>query len=204
MKTLNRLNWSWNDDNENQIVFSESASSLLDMGNSLMASDSNAIAVSTFMLILDVDLSRMEGPEYLRDLLPESASENMKTLLVKAWPYITSRPNPGVVIQRIDASVPLSIPLSDILPPRPTAAVVATTVWRLVNAWTWCLLPNRRKLSRSLLSRSTWDAISLHVDPTVLAKNPEGGQADSGLDETIDPDSVVFVPSQLVVETRED
>jgi hypothetical protein len=198
VKTLNKLKWTQPDGTEHQAVFSSSSSSLLAMSNGLMAEDASAVAASTFTLVLDVDLSHVGSAEDTGEVPPENASHNLRMLLVKVWPYLTSRNNPMAVVEQIQAAIPISIPLSAILPPEPSATIVAITVWRLVNAWTWCLLPSRRKLSRSALSRSTWDAISLNVDPSTLARNPEDGHVEPTTDGTVDPESVIYVPTGVL------
>lgn len=55
---------------------------------------------------------------------------------------------------------------------RQTPIVLQSLTWRLSNAFEWCMLSDRRRLSgRSPLSRETWDAISVNQDSTVLKRN---------------------------------
>ena len=44
-------------------------------------------------------------------------------------------------------------------------------IWRMANAFEWCTLPNRKRLSgQSSFTRETWNAISVYRSATILAK----------------------------------
>jgi hypothetical protein len=44
-------------------------------------------------------------------------------------------------------------------------------IWRLANAFEWCTLPNRKRLSgHSSFTRDTWNAISVYRSANILAK----------------------------------
>lgn len=54
---------------------------------------------------------------------------------------------------------------------RQTPKLLTSLVWRLSNAFEWCMIPYRRRLSgRAQLSRETWDAISVYQDGQVLRR----------------------------------
>lgn len=145
------------------------------MSNALIAED---LLAHDYLLTLGVDPTELENadPTGCIEPLPEGTRENMKVLLCKACQHITGRPLPqGIVFSActLHSQISIGIKISDLLPPDCTTPLVAITVWRLVNAWTWCLLPNRRRLTTSPLSKNTWDAISLYVNPTVLTRSGE-------------------------------
>lgn len=51
-----------------------------------------------------------------------------------------------------------------------TKAAAHAFAWRLANALEWSCLPDRQKLSYKKLSRTTWDKISIYIDPLTLKK----------------------------------
>lgn len=180
MKTLNTLTWQGL--TRQTLTFSSSSQTLLAMSNTLIAQGPGL--GRDYLLTLSVDPEELGDvdPSDGTELLPEGTRENMKLLLYKASLYITGRSLPLHEILStctLHSGTSVEIRISSLLPPDCTTPLVATTVWRLVNAWTWCLLPNRRKLTTSPLSRHTWDAISLYVDPTVLARNGETPHAET-------------------------
>lgn len=49
-------------------------------------------------------------------------------------------------------------------------------IWRMANAFEWCALPNRKKLSgQSSFTRETWNAISVYRSAEVLARTTLSG-----------------------------
>ena len=54
---------------------------------------------------------------------------------------------------------------------RITEPQLRSIIWRMANAFEWCTLPNRKRLSgQSSFTRETWNAISVYRSATILAK----------------------------------
>ena len=54
---------------------------------------------------------------------------------------------------------------------RITEPQLRSIIWRMANAFEWCTLPNRKRLSgQSSFTRETWNAISVYRSEAILAK----------------------------------
>jgi hypothetical protein len=54
---------------------------------------------------------------------------------------------------------------------RITEPQLRSIIWRMANAFEWCTLPNRKRLSgQSSFTRETWNAISVYRSAAILAK----------------------------------
>jgi hypothetical protein len=54
---------------------------------------------------------------------------------------------------------------------RITEPQLRSIIWRMANAFEWCALPNRKRLSgQSSFTRETWNAISVYRSASILAK----------------------------------
>jgi hypothetical protein len=55
--------------------------------------------------------------------------------------------------------------------PRITEPQLRSIIWRMANAFEWCALPTRKRLSgQSSFTRETWNAISVYRSANILAK----------------------------------
>ena len=55
--------------------------------------------------------------------------------------------------------------------PRISEPQLRSIIWRMANAFEWCTLPNRKRLSgQSSFTRETWNAISVYRSDAILAK----------------------------------
>lgn len=60
---------------------------------------------------------------------------------------------------------------NEVLPNSISETQLRSIIWRLANAFEWCTLPNRKRLSgHSFFTRETWNAISVYRSAEVLAR----------------------------------
>lgn len=138
-------------------------------------------------------LQRFQSPttlEQRREII-----HNYLALLSKSWRFLfpggTAPRNPW--ISGIDANneilhdnpgamrVSVEDGVVDIRLGSQSPNVLQSLTWRLGNAFEWCMLPDRRRLSgHSVLSRETWDSISIHKNANVLRREPTPEEVGGG------------------------
>jgi hypothetical protein len=120
-------------------------------------------------------------------VVSEEIIKNFCAVLNKSWKFIFPNENPprnphhyGVdgyrgafTHNRVRLSAPEDRSVEVILPNGNAVSLpqLKSIIWRMANAFEWCTLPNRRKLSgQSSFSRETWNAISVYRSSETLAR----------------------------------
>lgn len=118
-------------------------------------------------------------------VISDEIIKNFCAVLNKSWKFIFPNDNPprnphhsgwlsrGFYDSRVLLLEPEDRSVEVILPNGEAVSVpqLKSIIWRLANAFEWCTLPNRKKLSgQSSFTLETWNAISVYCSSDTLAR----------------------------------
>jgi len=106
-------------------------------------------------------------------------SRNYRAVLMKAWRFLfpseASPYNPWVsnaTHPRFDLNQEGQLGIN-FYADSMSKTLVKAIIWRLANAYQWCLFPDRKQLTTNVaFTKETWNAISIYMTESILKRPP--------------------------------